>query len=190
MGIGLINDVRKSVTVPFKKEGELVYIIGNETSEEFGGSEYFHLKNISGGQVPVTDIDLLKRCMNGLLSVMDSELVSACHDVSEGGVAICLIEMSLGNNIGACVDVSEIPGSGREDVLLFSETATRWILSIPKGHKTEFEKILGSHDTPFSLIGETQKDQVCFKQKEKCLINEDVACLYKLWTDGVSSLMG
>lgn len=190
MGVGLIDDVRKSVTVPFKHEHELIYLIGNETREEFGGSEYFHLKKISGGQVPITDIDLLKRCMNGLLTAIDNELVSACHDVSEGGIAVCISEMAMGNTIGACVDISKIPGSGREDVLLFSETVTRWIVSLPKEHKNQFEKILDSHDTPFAVIGETQKEKVCFKQKDKRLIDEDVTSLYRLWNEGISSLMG
>lgn len=190
MGIGLIEDVRKSVSVPFKKENEFVYLVGKKTSEEFGGSEYFNLRQIQGGRVPQTDIDLLKRCMNGLLTVMDKNLVSACHDVSEGGIAVCIAEMAMGNKIGVKIDVEKIPGSVREDILLFSETTTRWIVSIPKYHQKDFERMLSSANTPYSLIGVTIGDHVKFLMNETSLINEHVNTLYECWSTGISSMMG
>lgn len=190
MGIGLIDDVRKSITVPFKKTGELIYIVGKETTEELGGSEYFSLRTIKGGIVPRTDSTLLKKCMNGLLQVMDDGLVSACHDISEGGLAICISEMAMGNKIGAFIDLSKIPGSGREDALLFSETLTRWVVSIPQKHQKQFEKILNQFTTPFALIGRTKKRNVSFEQNGKTIIDESIPLLYHHWTKGIASLMG
>ena len=190
MGVGLIDDVRKSVTVPFKKSGELVYIVGKETDEDFGGSEYFNLRQIQGGQVPETDIGLLKKCMTGLLSAMEKELVSSCHDVSEGGIAVCVAVMAMGNRIGARIDVAKIPGDGRLDVLLFAETVTRWIVSVPKRNKEYFERILSSAQTPFACIGETKKEDVQFEMNGSLLIDEKIHNLYDHWTKGVSSLMG
>jgi phosphoribosylformylglycinamidine synthase subunit PurL len=190
MGIGLIEDVRKSITTPFKREEEIIYIIGKKTTEEFGGSEYFHLMKINGGNVPKTDIDLLKKCMDGLLKVMENGLVSACHDVSEGGLAVCISEMAMGNEIGAHINLSKIPGSGREDVLLFSETVTRWVASVPKKHKKQFETILSQTDTPFSLIGKTQGKKVCFEQNGIRLIDADISLLHDHWTRGIASIMG
>ena len=128
--------------------------------------------------------------MNGLLQVMDDGLVSACHDISEGGLAICISEMAMGNKIGAVIDLSKIPGSGREDVLLFSETLTRWIVSIPQKHQKQFEKILNQFTTPFSLIGRTKKGNVSFEQNGKMTIDESIPLLYHHWTKGIASLMG
>ncbi len=190
MGIGLIEDIRKSVTVPFKRENELIYIVGKETTEEFGGSEYYHVLDNPGGSIPQTDIDLLKRCMNGMLDAIDNGLISACHDVSEGGTAVCITEMAVGNRIGAEINLENIPGSDREDVLLFSETVTRWIVSVPKNQQKQFEKTLSAACSPFSLIGETKGNHVCFKKDGKTLINEDIEELYTLWENGVSSIMG
>ncbi len=190
MGIGLIDDIRKSVTVPFKNENELIYIVGNETSEEFGGSEYFHVLDISSGNVPRTDIDLLKHCMDGLLIAMDNGLISACHDVSEGGISVCVTEMAIGNRIGAEIDLVNIPGSDLEDVLLFSETVTRWIVTVPKNKQKQFEKIISTAQSPFSLIGETKGNYVCFKKNEKIIIKENLEELYALWVNGMSSIMG
>ena len=190
MGVGLIEDVRKSVTVPFKQKNELIYIVGNNTVEEMGGSAYFHLKQMNKGRVPQTDVTMLKQCMNGLLQAMDQSLISACHDISEGGIAVCVSEMALGNRIGAEIDVDTIPGSGREDVLLFSETATRWIVSVPRNYKKDFETVLTSNKTPFGLIGETKGRQVCFKNKDETLISEDVNTLYNHWVSGINDVMG
>jgi len=190
MGIGLIDDIRKSVTVPFKNENELIYIVGNETSKEFGGSEYYHVLDISSGNVPRTDIDLLKHCMDGLLNAMDNGLISACHDVSEGGISVCVTEMAIGNRIGAEIDLVNIPGSDLEDVLLFSETVTRWIVSVPRNKQKQFEKTLSTTQSPFSLIGETKGNYVCFKKNEKIIIRENIEELYNLWVNGMSSIMG
>jgi len=190
MGIGLMDDVRKSVTVPFKAPDELIYIVGKDTIEEFGGSEYFLLRDINGGRVPKTDIDVLKRCIDGLLLAINNSVVRSCHDVSEGGIAVCVAEMAMGNNVGATIDLANIPGKGREDVLLFSETVTRWIVSVQKDNKEKFETLLTSSNTPFALIGKTQKNKVCFKLKDKIIINEDISILYHQWNKGISSVMG
>ncbi len=190
MGVGLIKDVRKSVTVPFKQENELIYVIGKKTIEEMGGSEYFHVKQIKGGQVPQTDVSVLKKCMNGLLEAMEKSLITACHDVSEGGIAVCLTEMALGNRIGAEISIDSIPGSGREDVLLFSETTTRWIVSIRKKHKKDFETVLSSNNVPFALIGITKGKQICIKKNKEPLICEEVDSLYNLWQNGINAVMG
>ena len=190
MGIGLIDDIRKSVTVPFKHENDIIYIVGRNTGEELRGSEYFHLRNISGGKVPRTDSTLLKKCMNGLLSVMDKKLLSSCHDISEGGLAVCITEMSIGNQIGAMIDLAKIPGSEREDILLFSETATRWIVTVPKKAKKEFERIMSTSLAPFTCIGVTKGKNVCFKHHEKTVIDEEISRLYDQWMNGVASVMG
>ncbi len=190
MGIGLIDDIRKSVTVPFKHKKDMIYIVGRNTSEELRGSEYFHLRNISGGKVPRSDSTLLKKCMNGLLLVMDKKLLSSCHDISEGGLAVCITEMSIGNQIGAVIDLAKVPGSDREDILLFSETATRWIVTIPKRVKNEFERIMTASEAPFACIGVTQGKNVCFKHHDKTVIDEKISRLYDQWLNGVASVMG
>ena len=128
--------------------------------------------------------------MNGMLDAIDNGLISACHDVSEGGTAVCITEMAVGNRIGTEINLENIPGSDREDVLLFSETVTRWIVSVPKNQQKQFEKTLSAACSPFSLIGETKGNHVCFKKDGKTRINEDIEELYTLWENGVSSIMG
>jgi phosphoribosylformylglycinamidine synthase len=103
---------------------------------------------------------------------------------------VCVAEMAMGNRIGARIDVAKIPGDGRLDVLLFAETVTRWIVSVPKRNKEYFERILSSAQTPFACIGETKKEDVQFEMNGSLLIDEKIQNLYDHWTKGVSSLMG
>jgi phosphoribosylformylglycinamidine synthase subunit PurL len=90
MGIGIVADIRKCVTSDFKSEKNLVYIVGKETEKEMGGSEYYTVMNVDGGSVPKTDLNVLKKCMKAILEVIDKKQIVSCHDISEGGLAVCL----------------------------------------------------------------------------------------------------
>ena len=93
-----------------------------------GGSEYLNILNIEGGIVPRSDINILKNAMKSLLSAIDKELISSCHDISEGGIGVCISEMSIGGDIGVDINLIKIGPNLRSDFKLFSETNTRWIL--------------------------------------------------------------
>ena len=101
MGVGIVKDIRKCVTSDFKTEGNPIYIVGKETEKEMGGSEYYQIMDVDGGNVPKTDIKILKNCMKVILSVIDKGFIAACHDISEGGIGVCLSEMCIGGDIGA-----------------------------------------------------------------------------------------
>ena len=94
VGIGIVKDIRKCVTSDFKQIGNPIYLVGGETKKEMGGSEYYKAIGIDGGVVPKSDITLLIKCMKGILSVIDKELIASCHDVSEGGIGVCLSEIN------------------------------------------------------------------------------------------------
>jgi phosphoribosylformylglycinamidine synthase II len=134
--VGIVEDIRNCVTSDFKKEGNLVYLVGKSTEKELGGSEYYHLMKIQGGFVPKTDPEVLKDCMKGLLSCMKKQYIAACHDLSEGGLGVCLAEMAIGGNIGATIDVSEVKKELRTDFKLFSESNSRWVVEVDKEKQT------------------------------------------------------
>ncbi len=156
MGIGIVEDIRKCVTTDFKQEGNPVYLVGGETKKELGGSEYYRIMNVGGGLVPRSDVELLKTCMDGVLSVIGSGYIAACHDVSEGGIAVCLAEMAIGGCLGAEVDVTDIGADLRTDFKLFSESNTRWIVEVKSEKQKDFEKLLANKQIPFMCIGQTK----------------------------------
>ncbi len=190
MGIGIVLDIRKCVTTDFKKEGNPIYLVGKETEKEMGGSEYYNIINVEAGIVPKTDTKILKNCMNGIIAAIEKEFISSCHDVSEGGIGVCLSEMAIGGDIGASIDLSKINPVLRNDFKLFSESNTRWIIEVKKGKQKDFEKILDKNKTPFVNIGITCKKNLTIKDGRKIVINLSVSKLRKCWKNAIWDIMG
>ncbi len=190
VGIGLVQDIRKCITTDFKKEDNTLYLVGKKTNRELGGSEYYKLINIEGGTVPKTDIKILKNCMNGLLTNIEKKYISSCHDVSEGGIGVCLSEMAIGGNIGISVDISKINSDLRDDFTLFSESNTRWIVEVEKQYNNDFEKILKKENTPFIKIGITSRKQLIINNGKTTLINLDINKIRNIWKNSIWNFMG
>jgi hypothetical protein len=106
---GIVDDIRTCITSDLKTEGNLLYLIGKPTEKELGGSEYYKYIKVEGGAVPKTDPVILQQCMKGLLHCMKKGYIAACHDLSEGGLAVCVSEMSIGGDLGATIDISTAP---------------------------------------------------------------------------------
>lgn len=127
--LGLIEDVEKHTTTPaFKKEGDIVLYIGAERIG-LGGTEY--LKKIHGlttGDAPELDIPFEVKLQESLLDAIKAGLVTAAHDISDGGLAITLAEMAIYGEKGATITVDELKGSIHE--VLFSEAQSGVVITI------------------------------------------------------------
>jgi phosphoribosylformylglycinamidine synthase len=189
-GVGIVEDIRTCVTSDFKKEGNLVYLVGKQTEKELGGSEYYKYMKVEGGCVPKTDPVVLEHCMKGLIVCMKKKYVGACHDVSEGGIAVCLSEMAIGGDRGATIDVSEIGNGLRTDFKLFSESNTRWIVEVKKDKQTEFEKLLKKEHTTFILLGKTKGKHLVIQDNKKTVVDLGVDVLRECWTKPIWNFMG
>ena len=190
MGVGLVDDVRSCVTTDFKQQGNLVYLIGRKTDKELGGSEYYKIMNVEGGSVPKTDTDVLKNCMKAIITSIKKGYIRSCHDISEGGLAVCLSEMCIGGKIGADIDVSNISMDLRSDFKLFSETNTRWIIEVEKKNQNEFEGLLTKNKTSFNLIGTLKNKSLKIKDNDKLLIDVKIEDISKIWKNSIWDVMG
>jgi phosphoribosylformylglycinamidine synthase len=190
VGIGIVNDIRNCITSNFKEENNSLYIIGNKTNKELGGSEYYKLLKFKNGMVPKVNTNLLKNCIKGLLYSMEKRLIDSCHDISEGGIGVCLSEMALGGNIGAEIDISNINQKLRDDFILFSESNTRWILEIKNQHCNKIEDILIKFEIPFIKIGKTFGKELIIKNNEKVILNSNINKLRENWKKSLSNIMG
>jgi len=190
MGIGIVQDIRKCVTSDFKSEGNPIYLIGKETEREMGGSEYYNIMKIDDGTVPKSDIKNLKNCMKGILSAIEKETIASCHDISEGGIGVCLSEMTIGGDIGINVDVSEINSKLRSDFKLFSESNTRWIAEVKKDKQNDFEKILKNSNTPYVKIGQITGDKLIILDNGKTIVDLKVKEIRDLWKNAIWNIMG
>ena len=189
LGIGLVDDIRTCVTSEFKQAGNPVYLVGRPTGDELGGSVYFQLMGKEGGMVPRTDADLLTTCMQGILHSIDKQYIAACHDISEGGLAVCLAEMCIGGNLGVSADVSSIGSGLRTDEKLFSETNTRWILEVHMQHQAQFEQLMKQHKTPFNLVGHVTENKFLLQDGKEHL-QADIQTLYSTWSQPLWDTVG
>ena len=190
LGIGIVKDIRKCVTSDLKKEKNPIYIIGRKTEKEMGGSEYYKHMNLEGGIVPKTDPNYLLKTMKSILKLIEKEFILSCHDISEGGIGVCISEMAIGGNIGCEIDLSDINKDLRSDYKLFSETNTRWIVEIKKEKIKEFEKILDDSKILYHKIGETSKDKLVIIDNDSKLIDLKIEDIRKIWKSAIWDLMG
>ena len=189
-GVGIVDDIRTCVTSDFKTEGNLVYIIGKPTEKEMGGSEYYKLMKVEGGSVPKTDAQILQHSMIALLASIKKGYVAACHDISEGGLAVCLAEMVIGGDLGATVDISDVGSGLRTDVKLFSESNTRWVVEVKYNKQNEFEKLLKTNDVTCSLLGKTKGKHLVFQNARKIVVDLKVSVLRECWRTPIWNFMG
>ncbi len=150
--IGKIDDVRKAVTMDAKRAGDLVYVLGM-TYNELGGSEWYAAQGFVGNSVPKVDAKTAKKRYAALGKAMDKGLVASCHDCADGGLGVALAETAFSGGLGMVVDLMRVPAEGmtRDDALLFSESQSRFVVTIRPEAKKAFEAIMKG--TAFAEIG-------------------------------------
>ncbi len=161
--LGVMKDSSKRVSMNFKKAGNPIYAVG-ETFSELGGSHYFRGTNAVGNRAPKVDAKKALAIFNALSKATNaigrrSRIVAACHDCSEGGIAVCIAEMAIAGDLGAEIDSAKIPLGekiARTDFVLFSESNSRFIVEVAKGHEAEFEKTMRRGKAAFAKIGQVR----------------------------------
>ena len=141
--MGKIEDARKAVTLDAKHPGDLVYILG-ETYHELGGSEWYAMHGFVGNQVPKVNAEKAKALYNALSRAMNAGLVASCHDCSDGGAGVAIAETAFAGGLGMLIHLALFPSSGidRNDTLLFSESQSRFVVTISPAAKKSFEAIM------------------------------------------------
>jgi len=141
--IGKIPDVRKAVTMDAKRPQDLVYILG-ETRDELGGSEWFAKQGAIGNKIPKVDAQKALKLYRALHKAIKAGLVASCHDCSDGGLGVALAETAFAGGLGLNVDLKDVPyrGKKRDDFVLFSETASRFVVTIAPKDQAGFEKLM------------------------------------------------
>ena len=144
--LGVHDDVRRRLCLAFGAEGDGIVLLGR-TGEEFGGSAWAHvLHGHLGGCPPAPDLDAERRLAAVLAEAAAAGLLSAAHDLSDGGLAIALAESCLGGGLGCMV---RLPGD--PFTALFSESAGRAIVTVRPGAEAAFGQLRDAH----GVVGET-----------------------------------
>jgi phosphoribosylformylglycinamidine synthase len=186
--LGQIEDVRQSVTMDLKQAGNVLYIVGL-TRNELGGSHLGLVTNRIFADPPAVVGSRAKNTFAAMHAAMRRRLVRACHDLSEGGLAVALAEMAFAGNLGASVELGGVPhdvqdGAQFAELLLFSESNSRFICELPREHCQTFAEILKAAKVPCAAIGEVDENcHLTISLGGEPLISADCAELKKSWQD-------
>jgi phosphoribosylformylglycinamidine synthase len=139
--LGRVPDIRQCVTMDLKEAGNRLYVVGN-TRDELGGSHLHVVTGRVGGNVPRVDLELAPRIFAAVHTAITRGLVRACHDLSEGGLAVALAEMAFAGGLGVdFTGLGQLPGADglSDEARLFSESPTRFILEVKPENAAAFE---------------------------------------------------
>ncbi|MFO8049450.1 MAG: AIR synthase-related protein [Desulfosudaceae bacterium] len=138
----VVKDVRKCQTMDVKMPGHLVYVIG-QTGPELGASEYYAHFGLTGLNLPRVTATTFLPCYRRLAEAIQRGLVASVHGVYRGGLATHLALVALGGELGLDIDLAAAPQSPglRDDALLFSESAGRFIVTVPPAGRVDFEAL-------------------------------------------------
>jgi phosphoribosylformylglycinamidine synthase II len=141
--LGVVPDIRSVVSMDVKVPGDSVYVVG-ETFPELGGSEYYKLEGFLGKTVPRVRGGRARRVFRAVTRAIDSGLIKACHDLSEGGLGVAAAEMAFAGGYGLELDLRKVPQKGlrRDDFVLFSESNSRFLVEVSGKARDEFEQLM------------------------------------------------
>ncbi len=187
--MSVIDDAAKCITMDAKQSGNQLLLVGL-TKRELGGSHYYALHDFIGASVPTVDLNLGPATARAVAGLIDQGLVRSAHDLSEGGLAVALAEMLFAGSLGATIDLAGVPcaeDADADDVLLFSESPSRYLLEIPPEHFDTVARTLkaanGGGGIRFGVLG-TLHDRPSLKIrsiKSAWLMDEPIDTLKKSW---------
>ncbi|TDL66273.1 phosphoribosylformylglycinamidine synthase subunit PurL [Rhodococcus qingshengii] len=179
--VGLVTDLDHITTQNFKNNGDLIYLVG-ETKDEFGGSELQKL--VYGkifGKAPELNIDVEKESQNQVLAAIRAGVVQSAHDLSEGGLGVAVSESLFTNEqLGAEINIT-----GNQVSALFSETQSRFLLTVKKENQAEFEGLVTAN-----LIGKVNNTAILkVKADNNTVLEASVNQLKDAWKGAIPCLL-
>ena len=179
--LGLLENYKKATTQWFKHSGDIIAFLGR-TSSELGGSQY--LKTIFGtvsGKIPSLDLKFIKRLIEVLLNLIEEDIISSAHNVSEGGLLVALAECCFQpeNLTGAELN---FPLTFSKSAEYFNESIERVVISFNAENLTKVQTICEKYDIPLKLLG-TVSDKPMFKVNQDIYVSTEA--LYKAYQSGI-----
>lgn len=144
--VGLLEDITKATRIAFQSAGDSIYLVG-QTKDSFNGSEIqkMQMGHITGQLFDFNDEDELA-AQQFILDVTDQRLLNSAHDLSEGGLVVGLLESAFAGNLSFDISVD------LADKYLFSETPSRFVVSVSLENRTTFESLAGDRVTKLGVV--------------------------------------
>ncbi len=176
--IGVVVDVGTCVTADAKSPGDALYLLGR-SGGELGGSHLLRAAGLAtGNDVPPVDCAANRETMATLHRAVTAGLVRACHDLSEGGLAVAAAEMAFAGGYGMALSVAALPGADEIGTAerLFGEAAGRFLVEVTPDNEESFRATVG--DLPAARLGEVNDTG---RLVIDTVIDADIAALKAAW---------
>ncbi len=149
--VGLMANIESdTMSLNFQEEGDLIYLLGS-CPEDFNSSEYlYNYHRIKYSPAPYVNLDEEKRLQLGVLDLIKSRVINSAHDISEGGLAICLLECAFPYLKGFAIRTDP---SIRKDAFLFGEAGGRIVVSLSPEHEQHLIQKMEAQHVHFLKLG-------------------------------------
>jgi phosphoribosylformylglycinamidine synthase subunit PurL len=148
--LGILEKPENKMTLDFKAEGDLVYLVG-ESVNDIASSEFLYsYRKVKASPAPHFDLPTEQLVQKGILGLIEGKLIQSAHDVSDGGVLVTLAESAFPRGLG--FDVKSVAGI-RQDAMWFGEAQSRVIVSVAPAKQAAFEAHLAGLGVKSTQLG-------------------------------------
>ncbi|MEN9298397.1 MAG: phosphoribosylformylglycinamidine synthase subunit PurL [Bacteroidota bacterium] len=156
--VGIVDDVNAKMTLDFKKEGDLIILVG-KPQNDIASSEYLHkLKKVEFSPAPHFDLDEEFSLQQFIASLIKEKKINSAHDISEGGLAITLLESGFHRNLGFAVQADT--ASIRKDAFWFGEAQSRVVVSCSADHLNTLETAAKTAGISITVLGKVTSGNI------------------------------
>ncbi|OGJ55889.1 phosphoribosylformylglycinamidine synthase II [Candidatus Peribacteria bacterium RIFCSPHIGHO2_02_FULL_52_16] len=198
--IGVMKDGRKAVDARLKKSDSVLLLLG-ERKDECGGSLYYDVlesmadaprDSMLGKNVPGPNFQTIAAMIRLLNEATEQSLLLSCHDISDGGLLLALLEMAapvrkIGGKIGMSINLNGLESNLRTDTILFSQTSG-FILEVSKKNLSVLEKIAAAENQILIPLGNTQEDpSLHIERNGSVIVHESIPNLLRVWKNSLKA---
>ena len=156
--VGVLDSYEDKMTLGFKEEGDLVYLVG-QSNNDINCSEYLHkICGVEYSPAPHFDLEEEFSVQQAVLKLISQKLIQSAHDISEGGLFITLLESAFVAGLG--FEAVQKDSSLRADAFWFGESQSRVVVSVSPSKQHAFESMLASSGTQSTLLGNVKGKDV------------------------------
>jgi phosphoribosylformylglycinamidine synthase len=128
--------------------------------------------------------------MKTILDIISKQIIKSAHDCSKGGLAVAVSELCMTSQIGCNVSLDLVPGEKlSSDRILFSESHSRYLLTVEKKNISKLEKILKNNKVSFKMIGKFGGEKIHFTNNDTSVIDLRVDKVHKTWINSLRDLV-
>jgi phosphoribosylformylglycinamidine synthase len=161
--VGLLDNVDAKMTMDFKQEGDVIYLIGQHR-DDIASSEYLHkFHGVEFSPAPYFDLNEEFAIQQGVAGLIKDRLIQSAHDCSEGGLFVSLMESAFCRQLGFEI---ALPDHSRKDALLFGEAQGRVVVSVSAEKLEAFHRCMNASALPFSELGKVSAGKILIDRQD------------------------